>query len=54
MPVALTPASLALTWFLGTQTGLMSSWAAESLISREAKLLESRGSKAWAEGGLSE
>lgn len=44
--------SLALAWFLGTQTGLTSSSAAESLISRKVELLESRGSEAWAEGGL--
>lgn len=54
VPVALTPSSLALAWFLGTQTGLMSFWAAESSISRKAKLLESSGSEAWAEGGLSQ
>lgn len=42
MPVALTPSSSALTWFPGTQTGLMSSWAAECLISRKAKRRERR------------
>lgn len=42
VPVALTPSSLALASFLGTQTGLMSSWAAESLISRKATLREHR------------
>lgn len=43
--------SSALAWFLGTQTGLTSSWAAESLTSRKARLLESRESEAWLRKG---
>lgn len=43
VPVAPAPSSLALAWFFGTQTGLMSSWATESLTSKKAELLESRG-----------
>ena len=43
--------SLALTCFLGTKTGLTSSsagsGAAESLVSRQVRLFESRRSKAW-------
>lgn len=52
VPVAPTPSSLALAWFFGTQTGLMSSWAAGSLTSRKVELLESRGREAWAQRGL--
>lgn len=52
MPMAPVPSSLALAWLLRAQTGLTSSSAAESLISRKARLLESRRNEAWVEGEL--
>lgn len=47
------PSSLALAGFLRAQTGLTGSSVLETLISRKAKLLDSRRKEAWAEQGLS-